>query len=206
VKVDNTPIHSRFFRDLPTPPLTASSASTSIRHERFSSLFSAYPLADLNIPVEEAPHSLERTYSDDSMASSPQTESYVKHLTATPLKRSSSHESIFENTSTPMITARQSPRSSPLSSSTISTPTYLSASAYLRQNTTSSLLLLSSARGKQSRGLSSRKSFWNLFDKGSSPRIRAGLAHESARTSDLGSRVVVCTEVDAGLLRDALEG
>ena len=204
---EDTPIRSRFFRELPTPPLSASSASASIRHQRFSSLFSAYPPADLKTPVEEVPPPLERTYSQDTIASSVQTDPYTKPLLTTPLKRSSSHESIFDQTlSTPVLTVRQSPRSSPLCCTTTSSPTYLSASAYLRQNTTSSLLLLSSTRGKQSRGLSSRKSFWNLFDKGSSPRTRVALAHERANTSDLGSPVVVCTEVDVGMLRDALEG
>lgn len=210
VKAEGTPIHSRFFRELPTPPLTASSTSTSIRHERFSSSFSGYPLPDVNTPIEESPADLERTYSHESISTttSALTDPYASNrLVTTPLKRSSSHESIFDHlSSTPVTTTKQSPRSSPLSSSATSSPTYLSASAYLRQNTTSSLLLLSSARGKQSRGLSSRKSFWNLWDKGNTPHSRGKPTRGRVHTSDLGSRVVVCTEVDVGMLRDALEG
>src|SRR5579862_1949703 len=93
IKAEDTPIHSRFFRELPTPPLTASSISTSVRHERFSSSLSGYPLADLHTPIDEVPPVLERTYSEESMTPYLQTDLYTKQFATTPLKRSSSHES-----------------------------------------------------------------------------------------------------------------
>jgi hypothetical protein len=177
----DTPLHTKFFRELPTPPPTASSTS-STRHERLSSSFSTWP------------------QEPDSLSDLPRTPSSprISDILLTPLKRSSSHDSIFEPSSFPF------PRSSPLSSAT-SSPTYLSASAYLRQNHTSSLLLLSSARGKQSRGLSSRKSFWNLWEKTARGKGVSGLRNAGSVVEG-GKGVVVCTEIDVGMLRDALEG
>lgn len=217
-KLHDTPIHSKFFRELPTPPTTASSVSTiSGRHDRFnSSLSLAWP-QDIGLVspaiTEELP-GLERTFSHESLLTTTSNPTYLNAISTPILKRSSSHDSIFDpptvQSSTPEISRltspRHSPRSSPLSSSATSSPTYFSASASLRQNTTSSLLLLSPARGKQSRGLSSRKSFWNLWDKTSTPRGQGrGGRSVSASPLGLGERVVVCTEVDVGMLRDALQ-
>lgn len=216
-----TPVHPKIFRELPTPPLTASSSSSlSLHHERFNSALSAWPQIDIDQDRDpddddDILSDLRRKVSQESILTT------ISLLKITPkIKRSASHESIFESsisTSTPASSyyrssshRHQSPRSSPLSlSSTTSSPTYLSASAYLRQNNTSSLLLLSSARGKQSRGLSSRKSFWNLWEnKSSSPSPRSsrrGLRN-SSRSSELGRPVVICTEINVGMLQDALEG
>lgn len=205
-KLRDTPIHSKFFHELPTPPPTASSTSTfSRRHDRFNSSLSAWPHFD----IEDAKPILERTNSHESIFTITSDPPIPRSITPQPhLKRSSSHESIFEiEPVTPRPSPRRSPRSSPLSSGATSSPTYLSASAYLRQNSTSSVLLLSSTRGKQSRGLSSRKSFWNLWDRSN---IRATRGTSSLRnnlsTSGMGGRVVVCTEIDVGMLQDALEG
>ena len=203
--IQDTPIHNKFFRELPTPPQTASSTSSlSVRHERFNSSLSAWPQIDIESDPTDLPVDLRRKPSHDSLLS-------PTILNTPTIKRSASHDSIFESKSTPPFRLSSSPnqssRSSPQSTSATSSPTYLSASAYLRQNTTSSLLLLSSARGKQSRGLSSRKSFWNLWDK-SSPRPNKGVSSSSRNVSssaDLG-RCVVCTEVDVGMLQDALDG
>lgn len=213
-KFQSTPIHTKFFGDLPTPPPTASSLSTiSGRHERFNSSLSAWPpQLDSERDYEETRPVLHRTYSQESIRTAISDPNMSNAIITPTLKRSSSLESIFDPNSTPQshrqTSPGRSPRSSPLSSSATSSPTYLSASAYLRQNNTSSLLLLSSARGKQSRGLSSRKSFWNLWDK--SPRPGMGRRTSSLKNvlhpPDLGGRVVVCTEVDVGMLQDALEG
>jgi hypothetical protein len=203
-KTQDTPIHTKIFRELPTPPQTASSASSlSLRHERFNSSLSAWPQIDIEPDPTHLPVDLRRKPSHDSLLS-------PTILNTPTIKRSASHDSIFESKSTPRLSSsspNQSPRSSPQSHSATSSPTYLSASAYLRQNTTSSLLLLSSARGKQSRSLSSRKSFWNLWDK-SSLRTNKGVSSSLRNVSssaDLG-RCVVCTEVDVGMLQDALDG
>ena len=204
-KIQDTPIHPKFFRELPTPPSTASTTSSaSLRHERFNSALTwaqIEPEPDIN----DLPQDLRRRISHESMSLSSDP-TYLQPITPK-LKRSSSHESILDTTGSPSLrrlsSPRQSPHSSPLSSSATSSPTYLSASAYLRQNNTSSLLFLSSARGKQSRGLSSRKSFWNLWDKTNTPRSDRG--RNASGPPVLGSRVVVCTEVDVGMLRDALE-
>lgn len=209
----NTPIHAKFFRELPTPPPTASSMSTlSGRHDQFSSSLSstAWP-HDIDSPGMDSP-ALERTYSHESILTTTSNPTFLNAISTPILKRSSSHDSIFDppsiQTLTPQKTSlepspRHSPRSSQLSSSATSSPTYFSASASLRQNTTSSLLLLSSARGKQSRGLSSRKSFWNLWEK--TPRQGRQGRSVSHSPLGLGDRMVVCTEIDVGMLRDALE-
>ena len=205
-KLQDTPIHTKFFRELPTPPSTASTTSSlSLRHERFNSGLNwaqIEPEPDIN----DLPQDLRRRMSHESIALSPDC-TLLQPVTPT-IRRSSSHESILDPTLSPSLrrlsSPNQSPRSSPLSSSATSSPTYISASAYLRQNNTSSLLLLSSTRGKQSRGLSSRKSFWNLWDKTNTPR--SGRGRFASGPPGLGSRVVVCTEVDVGMLQDALEG
>ena len=202
-KIQDTPIHNKFFRELPTPPQTSSSTSSlSVRHERFNSSLSAWPQIDIESDPTDLPVDCRRKPSHDSLL----------NPTTPTIKRSASHESIFESKSTPPFrhlssSPNQSTRSSPHSTSATSSPTYLSASAYLRQNNTSSLLLLSSARGKQFRGLKSRKSFWNLWDK-SSPRPSRGVSSSLRNVSssaDLG-RHIICTEVDVGMLQDALEG
>jgi hypothetical protein len=212
-KFQGTPIHSKFFRDLPTPPPTASSMSTiSGRHERFNSSPSVWPQLGSETDYEESSPVLHRTFSHESIRTTNSNPNVSNAIITPTLKRSSSLESIFDPNSTPQFnrqtSPRRSPRSSPLSTSTTSSPTYLSASAYLRQNNTSSLLLLSSARGKQSRGLSSRKSFWNLWDKPARPGMgrRTSSLKKANYPPDLGGRVVVCTEVDVGMLQDALEG
>jgi hypothetical protein len=210
VKIQETPIHTKFFRELPTPPQTASSTSTlSVRHERLDSPLSAWQQIDIESKSTDLAVDLRRKVSHDSPL-----HPTILNVVATPtVKRSASHESILESSnSTPSFrlfasSPNQSPRSSPYSTSATSSPTYLSASAYLRQNSTSSLLLLSSERGKQARGLSSRKISWKLWDK-SSPRTKRGVSSSLRNVSssaDLG-RYVVCTEVDVGMLQDALEG
>ena len=211
VKIQETPIHNKFFRELPTPPQTASSSSSlSTRNERFNSSLSAWPQIDIESNLNDLPVDLRRKASKNSLLNP----TILSPITTPTIKRSASHESIFESSnSTPSFSRlssspNQSPRSSPHSASTTSSPTYLSASAYLRQNNTSSLLLLSSARGKQSRALSSRKSFWNLWDK-SPPRSNRGVSsslRSVSSSADLGGYAVVCTEVDVGMLQDALEG
>ena len=209
VKIQETPIHTKFFRELPTPPQTASSTSSlSVRHEPFDSSLSAWRQPDIESESTDLAD-LRRKVSHDSPL-----HPTILNVIATPtVKRSASHESILESSnSSPSFRlfssfSNQSPRSSPYSTSATSSPTYLSASAYLRQNSISSLLLLSSERGKQARGLSSRKSSWNLWDK-SSPRTKRGVSSSLRNVSssaDLG-RYVVCTEVDVGMLQDALEG
>lgn len=212
----STPIHSKFFRELPTPPPTASSMSTlSGRHDRFnSSLSSAVWPQDIDSMDVESP-ALERTFSHESILTTTSNPTFLSAISTPILKRSASHDSIFDapsiQTSTPQKISlspspRSSPRSSPLSSSATSSPTYFSASASLRQNTTSSLLLLSSTRGKQSRSLSSRKSFWSLWEK-TPQQGRQGRQGRTVSHSPLGlgDRMVVCTEIDVGMLRDALE-
>lgn len=206
-KIQETPIHTKFFRELPTPPSTASTTSSlSLRHERFNSALTwaqIEPEPDMN----DLPQDRRRRMSHESITVS--SGSTLLQPVTPKIKRSASHESILDPTLSPSFrhisSPHQSPRSSPLSSSATSSPTYLSASAYLRQNNTSSLLLLSSARGKQSRGLSSRKSFWNLWDK-TNNIPRSGRGRFASGPPGLGSRVVVCTEVDVGMLQDALEG
>jgi hypothetical protein len=202
-KIQNTPIHNKFFRELPTPPQTASSTSSrSARYERFNSL-SARPQMDIESNHTDLLVGLQRKTSHDSLLD-------PTILNTPTIKRSTSHESIFESKSTPPFGHLSSPnqptRPSPHSTYATSGPTYLSASAYLRQNNTSSILLLSSARGKQSRSLSSRKSFWNLWDK-SPQRPNRGVSSSLRNVSspaDLGRCVV--TEVDVAMLQDALEG
>ena len=213
VQVHRTPLRTNFFQELPTPPQSASSISSlSVRNERLSSSLSIWPQVNTKIDPESS-----WVPSDMSPSSIGTSTSHLSFLgvTATPtLKRSTSYESILDSTSTPcrrISPIHCSPASSPLASSSVtSSPTYLSASAYLRQNRTSSLLLLSSARGKQYRALSSRKSFWNLWERPSSPRSVSGRALSSLRkvssNTDLGKPVVVCTEVDIGMLQDALDG
>ena len=210
-EVQDTPVPTKFFRELPTPPLTSSSRSSiSLRHDRFNSALSTWPQIDVEEDPTDLPPDLRRKGSYESILT---TISKPTLLNVTPkIKRSASHESIFGLDSTPsfrrITSPHQSRQSSPLSSSATSSPTYLSASAYLRQNNTSSLLLLSSARGKQSRGLSSRKSFWNIWDKSSSPRSNRGTSslRNVSAPSELGRPVVICTEVNIGMLQDALEG
>ena len=205
-KIQDTPVHTKFFRELPTPPSTASTTSSvSFHHERFNSALT-WAQIEPETDINDLPQELRRRISHESITLSSDS-AYLQPKTPK-LKRASSHESILDPTVSPsfrrLSSPHHSPRSSPLSSSTTSSPTYLSASAYLRQNNTSSLLFLSSARGKQSRGLSSRKSFWNLWDKTNSPR--SGRGRNASGPPVLGSRVVVCTEVDVGMLQDALEG
>jgi hypothetical protein len=205
--VQDTPVPTKIFRELPTPPLTASSSSSvSLRHDRFNSALSTWPQIDIE---EDSTPGLRRKASYESILT---TISKPTPLNFTPkIKRSASHESILGLDSTPsfrrITSPHQLPQSSPLSSSATSSPTYLSASAYLRQNNTSSLLLLSSARGKQFRGLSSRKSFWNIWDSSSS-RLNRGTSslRNVSAPSALGRPVVICTEVNIGMLQDALEG
>jgi hypothetical protein len=202
-----TPMHTKFFTELPTPPATASSIS-SLSMKRLSTL-SAWPQNDYFDP--ETP-CLPRDLSQSSILTTSSNPSFLSVVTTPTLKRSTSHESIFDSTPSRKAPASHplSPGRSPLaSSSATSSPTFLSASAYLRQNRTSSVLLLSSTRGKQSRGLSSRKSFWNLWEtrsprSGGSGRKLSSLWNGGE--GEMGRPVVVCTEVDIGMLRDALDG
>lgn len=197
-----TPLHQKFFTELPTPPATASSIS-SLSMKRLSTL-SAWPQNDY---FDSETPSLSRDPSQSSILTTSSNPSFLSVIATPTLKRSTSHESIFFSTPCRKapLSHPLSPASSPLASAT-SSPTFLSASAYLRQNRTSSLLLVSSTRGKQSRGLSSRKSFWNLWEARSPRSGVSGRKLSSLRNGEMGKPVVVCTEVDIGMLRDALDG
>lgn len=194
-----TPIHSKFFQGLPTPPTTASSTSSiASGHERFNSPLSKWTQLDessLNLTPD-----LRR----------PARKAVVPSTIGTPtIKHSASHDSIFESASTQSYfqasSACQSSQSS-LSSSVTPSPTYFSASACFGQNNKSSPLILSSTRGKKAAGLSSRKSFWNLWDKSSPKPPRETSSLRKVSPSPGLGRPVVCTEVDTEMLQDALEG
>jgi len=214
VEGHETPLPARFFPELPTPPQSASSISSlSVQYERLSSSLSVWPQVDAEIDPESP--SVPRDMSQGGIATLTPHPSFLNVIGTPTLKRSTSHESILDSTSTPcrrISLIDRSPSSSPLTSSSVtSSPTYLSASADLRQNRTSPLLLLSSARGKQYHALSSRKSFWNLWERSSaSPRSASRRTLSSVKNvrsnTDLRKSVVVCTEVDIGMLQDALDG
>ena len=209
-----TPLPAKFFPELPTPPKSASSISSlSVRRERLSSLLSVWPQEDAEIDLDSSP--VPRDISQSTIGTLTSHPSFLDVIGTPTLKRSTSHESILDSTSTPcrrISPIHCSPSSSPLTSPSVtSSPTYLSASASLRQNRTSPLLLLSSARGKQYHALSSRKSFWNLWERSSSsPRSASRRTLSSLKNvrsnADLRKSVVVCTEVDIGMLQDALDG
>jgi hypothetical protein len=197
----DSPIHSKFFHELPTPPSTASArSSVSLRDQRFNSYISSLRHVDNHSNLSETGSERPRRLSRESVLSSTSNVTLLCPIDTPTLRRSTSHESIFEPT--PFSpSSYQSPRSPSLSSSASTSPTYLSASAHLRQNNMSPLLLLSSARGKQS--LSSKKSFWNMWDKSPRTTKRPSMLRN---VSNASKNIVLCTEVDLGMLEDALKG